>query len=124
MSYVIYNIKSTIILTAPAKSWGCYVESYKTESAAKAALTRLTKKDKLGNDYLEEPYTHPNDMAGTKRTKIPYTREDFAIAESSDFSQNIEKQVERINLMSGKKFMEAINTPNFCSPASETYWCM
>jgi hypothetical protein len=32
------------------------------------------------------------------------------------------KMVERTNLMSGKKFMEAEDTPYFCSPASETYW--
>lgn len=32
------------------------------------------------------------------------------------------KMVERVNLMSGEKFMEAEDTPNFCSPASEAYW--
>jgi hypothetical protein len=32
--------------------------------------------------------------------------------------------VERINLQSGKPFMEDINTPAHCSPASERYWTM
>lgn len=32
--------------------------------------------------------------------------------------------VERINLMSGKHYMEDINTPNCCSPACEAYWTM
>lgn len=32
--------------------------------------------------------------------------------------------VERHNLMSGLPYMEDINTPNYCSPASEAYWSM
>ena len=32
--------------------------------------------------------------------------------------------VERINLMSGEKYMEDINTPHYCSPAFESYWSM
>ena len=30
--------------------------------------------------------------------------------------------VERTNLLSGKPYIEDINTPICCSPASETYW--
>ena len=32
------------------------------------------------------------------------------------------KIVERVNIMSGKTFSEAEDTPYFCSPSSETYW--
>jgi len=32
--------------------------------------------------------------------------------------------VERTNMMTGKKFLEAENTPYYCSPSSETYWSM
>ena len=32
--------------------------------------------------------------------------------------------VERVNLMTGKKYMEKADTPLFLSPASETYWSM
>ena len=32
--------------------------------------------------------------------------------------------VEKTNLMSGKKYMEAKGTPLCCSPSSETYWSM
>tara|TARA_R100000951_G_scaffold50728_2_gene42777 strand:+ start:8459 stop:8716 length:258 start_codon:yes stop_codon:yes gene_type:complete len=35
-----------------------------------------------------------------------------------------EPMVERINLMSGKPYMEGINTPACCSPSCETYWSM
>jgi len=103
MSYVIYHKETTLILKAPSKSWGCWVESYKTERAAKAALTRLDNKGKL------------HDGA---------TKDDYAIADSRDFAENIEKMVTRTNLMSGKEYQEPINTPNSCSPASETYWSM
>ena len=34
------------------------------------------------------------------------------------------KMVERINLMTGKPYMEAEDTPRYCSPASEAYWSM
>jgi len=103
MSYVIYNINTTYILRARARSAGCFVEHYKSESAAKAALTRLDNKGKLGKGAFKE---------------------DFAIAEVNEFHANIEKQVERTNMMSGEKFMEPINTPSYCSPASESYWSM
>lgn len=35
-----------------------------------------------------------------------------------------EVMVERVNLMTGKKFMELRDTPRCCSPASEAYWSM
>jgi hypothetical protein len=34
------------------------------------------------------------------------------------------KMVERTNLMSGKTYMEDVNTPRSCSPSSEAYWSM
>ena len=46
------------------------------------------------------------------------------MAETEHYNANIAKMVERINLMSGKPYMESINTPLHCSPASETYWSM
>jgi len=48
----------------------------------------------------------------------------YAVAEVGDFHENIELMVERVNLMSGKTYMERVNTSNACSPASETYWSM
>ena len=75
-------------------------QSYSTERAAKAALTRAFR-----DGILE----------GKK--------EDYAIADSVVFRESIEKQVERTNIMSGEKFMEPINTPYYLSASSETYWC-
>jgi hypothetical protein len=34
------------------------------------------------------------------------------------------RMVTRKNLMTGKTFEEDVNTPNCCSPASETFWSM
>lgn len=120
MSYVIYEIESTYILKARARSVGCYITSYKTEGAAKAALTRLEKKGKLGEKTVVEPTAENN----WTRETVPMTREDFAIAEAVEFREKIEKKVVVRNLMSGEEYEEAINTPNCCSPASETYWSM
>ena len=101
MSHVIYNKETTKILQAPAQSVGCYISNYKTASAAKAALTRLDNKGKLGQDLVKA---------------------DFAIAESVDFATNIEKTRTVINIMSGKEVQESVNTPYSCSVASEHYW--
>lgn len=116
MRYVIYNKETTYILRARARSVGCYVEYYKSESAAKAALTRLAKAGKLGEEYSNDPFTG-------ERVVHLNTREDFAIAEAGEFRDKIEKIVKRRTIF-GVEYEEAINTPACCSPSTETYWCM
>lgn len=96
--YVVYEKESTRFLRLMGRSWGCYVEDYASEGAAKAALTRAVKKG------------------------IVKDRDAYDISEKSYFHRNIEKSVEKTNLMSGKTFMEPVNTPYYCSPSSETYW--
>ena len=103
MSYVIYNKNTTIILTAPARSVGCYVESYKSAGAAKAALTRLSKKGMLD--------------AGT-------AKQDYNVVESGFFFREIEKFHEVCNLQTGKPVLERVNTPRSCSVGSELYFSM
>ena len=49
---------------------------------------------------------------------------DFAVATVSHYQDFVVHMVERVNLMTGKKYMEPSNTPNYCSPASEAYWSM
>lgn len=98
--FVVYNTETTRIETE--KRWG--KESYKTEAAAKAARTRMLRKLKMG-----KPIWKP---------------EDLAVAEVGYYSKNIEKMVKRVNMMSGKEYYESVNTPNYCSPASEAYWSM
>ena len=73
---------------------------YDTERGAKTAATRLNKR----------PYL--------KKNKIKYT----AMSVEAFRDMFPVKMVERRNLMSGKTYMEAEDTPLCCSPASETYW--
>jgi hypothetical protein len=95
MAYVIYDPKTTAIVTEKSFGRG----SFKTEAAAKAARTRMIKRQKFNPHYL-------------------------AIAESMDYINNIKQMVQRTNMMTGKTYMEDVNTPRCCSPASEAYWSM
>jgi hypothetical protein len=124
MAYVIYNKETTEILQARARSVGCYKETYKSESAAKAALTRLARDNKLGCETIER-YNgeYESGLPNIVREQIPYTKEDFAIAELGEFRANIEKKVLVKNIMSGEMIEESVNTPYTQSVASETYWC-
>jgi hypothetical protein len=72
---------------------------FDTERAARAGLTRAVNKGDV-------------------------VREDFAIAEYSDFYTRIEKTVTVKNLMSGQPVVQPINTPRSCDPSTELYWSM
>lgn len=52
------------------------------------------------------------------------TVEEYTNGICPDYTDGKIKMVERVNLMTGKKYMEPANTPNYCSPASESYWTM
>ena len=91
MIYVVYNVATTKLLNKTV---------YKTESAAKAGLTRWLKRE--GN-WLA-------------------CREDFAVADVNSFYDTIEKTVERVNAMTGNTFKERVNTSYACSPSNEAYW--
>ena len=109
MSYVIYEQSSTYIIGKPDRNGVArpdHRKEYKTLSAAEAALTRICKAEGL----LQ---TDPN-----------YGRYRYAIAARAYFHQNIEKSVTKRNLMNDKEFSQPVNTPNYMSPASETYWSM
>ena len=51
-------------------------------------------------------------------------REDYAVCDYDVFQNTIEKFVTRKNLLSGKEYQERVNTPSYCSPASEAYHSM
>tara|TARA_R110000868_G_scaffold348788_2_gene609960 strand:- start:1077 stop:1361 length:285 start_codon:yes stop_codon:yes gene_type:complete len=92
MAFVIYDRETTY--TYDASKYNPYAA---TEKSAKACRTRILK---------AKP-----ELAGK-----------LEIAEVTHFRQFIEKQVYRKNLMSGNLYLEAVNTPSYCSPASESYW--
>ena len=59
--------------------------------------------------------TRLNNLAGSKK---------FAYDLAWVYYARVEKMVERTNMMTGEKYMESVNTPNYCSPSSESYWSM
>jgi hypothetical protein len=95
MSYVVYETATTRIISE--KRWG--KTHYATEAAAKAARTRMIRKGKYNADQL-------------------------MVQDAQAYHMLIEETVERVNLMTGKTYRESVNTPNCCSPSSETYWSM
>jgi hypothetical protein len=109
MSYVIYdqnNLNQIVELTR-------WKRSYKSMAAAKAAVTRSSKA------YWQDCVR--NNTAYQLNQDPQFT---YGIAESEHYHAKLERQVERVNLMTGKKYMESVNTPYYCSPSSESYWSM
>jgi len=106
--FVIYN-KDTSEILEIRNANGRRTRQYYGHAAAKAALTRFHKKW-----FKENNLVMSNDGPMF----------DYGIAERSHYTKHIERQVERVNLMTGEKFKESINTPYFCSPSSESFWSM
>jgi hypothetical protein len=70
--------------------------AYKTFGAARATRTRLCRK------------------AG-------WSVGDLSIVDTKHYKPQM---VTRKNLMTGLEYEEDVNTPNFCSPSSESFWSM
>ena len=109
--YYIYEQSTTYIIGKPDSNGVArpdHRQSYKTMAAAKAALTRIAKAE------------------GLLKTDPNYAEYRYAIAEAAYFHKTIEKKVKRKVLegFGGKEFMEPVNTPNYMSPSSESYWSM
>jgi len=85
-------------------------QSYKTMPAAKAALTRMSKR-------------HRADMLDS--VNDPQFR--FGIADAEYFHTNLEKKRTVYSIMDQAKerpIVETVNTPGYMSPSSESYWSM
>ena len=109
--FYIYEKSSTYIM-GKVNKWDGLVrpdhrQSYKTMSAARAALTRMSKRHRA--DMLESV----ND---------PLYR--YGIAEADYFHSIIEKTRTRTNMMTDVEYTESVNTPGYMSPSSESYWSM
>ena len=48
----------------------------------------------------------------------------YAVTGIDDYRANVVKMVERVNMMTGEKYMEPSNTPGYMSPSRESYWSM
>lgn len=104
--FVIYEISTTRLVSRPSKYARMTQNDFNTLRGAKAFLTKWQK--------------------GTARACNfdSFEPDKFAVAEITDFHKNIEKQVTRKNLMSGKDYQEPLNTEGFMSPSREAYWQM
>jgi len=109
MSYVIYDESNLNKIVELTRGKG----SYKSMAAAKAAVTRAS------NAYWKDCVRNNAEHSIDQDPQFIY-----GIAESAHYYAKLERQVERVNMMTGKKFMESVNTPYYCSPSSETYWSM
>ena len=100
MSFYLVHQNTGNIITDRGGRW----QAYKTQAAAKACRTRVV-------------------------AKLSFKLEDLVIVSQDNLQQfrhahNLPTKIERTNIMTGKKFLEDVDTPYFCSPASETYWSM
>jgi hypothetical protein len=57
-------------------------------------------------------------------TRQGLSYDECAIAETEDFTKNIEKEEIRYNLLTRKPFSIKVNTPACCDPSTETYHSM
>ena len=112
--FYIYEKSSTYIMGQVNKLDGLvrpdHRQSYKTMPAAKAALTRMSKRYRAD---LQETVNDPQFR--------------FAIAEAGYFHKNIEKSRTVYSIMDQAKerpITETVNTPGYMSPSSESYWSM
>ncbi len=112
--FYIYEKSSTYIM-GKINKWDGQVrpdhrQSYKTMAAAKAALTRMSKRHRA--DMLESV----ND---------PVFR--YGIAEAEYFHKTIEKKRTVYSIFDEDKdspLVEGVNVPGYMSPRSEAYWSM
>ena len=109
--FYIYERSSTLIMGKMDSRTGevrpDHRKSYKTISAAQAALTKMSKR------YRADLLDSVND---------PQYR--FGVAEANYFHTTIEKSRTVKNMMNGAPIVESVNTPGYMSPRSEAYWSM
>lgn len=98
MRYVVYHKDTTRYLCKHPKV-RTNLESFETERAAKAALTREVNRGAV-------------------------KREDFLVTSYDTFFATVEKTETKANLLTGTPFTQSVNTPLCCDPSSETYWSM
>lgn len=112
--FYIYERSSTLIMGKMDQRTGevrpDHRKSYKTMSAAQAALTKMSKRYRAD---LKETINDPQYR--------------FGIAEAAYFHSTIEKSRTVYSIMDQHKerpIQETVNTPGYMSPRSESYWSM
>jgi len=122
--YYIYDSRTSAIKPNPAKGKSYLKAEYKTEGAAKAALTRY--RNKLNARYLElkaSQYTWDHEKADEVLADLNAMK----IAEAEDYHENIEQFETVYSMMDKHKsrpIRQSINTPAYMDPSRESYWSM
>jgi hypothetical protein len=84
-----------------------------------------TKTEELYNQRPSQPrYFTTERGAKIVCTKLNKNELIWKVMSYKDYAAMPQPMVERINLMTGRKFMEPKNTPPHMSPAFEAYWSM
>ena len=109
--FYIYERSSTYIMGKMDRHSGevrpDHRKAYATMGAARAALTRMSKRYRAD---LKETVNDPEYRYG--------------VAEANYFHTSIEKSRTVKNMMNDVDIVETVNTPNYMSPRSEAYWSM
>lgn len=90
--FVVYNTNTGKIVGSKHR------KAFKTMSAGKAHLTRMSK--------------------------MGYNEAEYDVVASHIYDAFLTRTVTRVNLVTGEEYQEDVNTPRCCSPASEVYWSM
>ena len=131
MAFIIYRTDTTEIVSEKDYSYSGQI--HKTEGHAKASLTRikkkfaegLAKKRPYGTFKFEGLGIHENGKTGRQaRGELTGEMVEMKIVDLETYRNKIEAQEEVTNMMTGKKFKQSVNTPNFMSPACESYRSM
>jgi len=122
--YYIYDSRTSAIKPNPAKGKSYLKAEYKTEGAAKAALTRYRKK--LNDKYLElkaSQYTWEQEKADEVLEDLNAMK----IAEAEDYHQHIERYEITYSMYDTNRenpIRQSVNTPAYMDPGCESYWTM
>ena len=84
------------------------VEIYKKDARTKSGERMVSK----------------TDYEVTEQTMLEHTVKHTYRASQGYRYEIHETMVTRTNMMGGKEYQERYDTPNYCSPSSESYWSM
>jgi len=91
------------------------VELYKADK-------RIKRDERYGRNRVGMRFVEVVDFAPSTRDYIDTVAADMR--DRGYIVQVFETFVTRKNMMGGKEFQERYDTPNYCSPSSESYWSM
>lgn len=83
---------------------------------------RIKKDERYGRNRVGKRFVEVKDFAPVTKDYISTVAD--AMRSNGFIVEVFETFVTRTNLVGGKEYQERYDTPNYCSPSSETYWSM